>query len=189
MFKMKKLFLSSLIFFVFFLSSYLLYADSTINKGQHLFTRTNLKFKGRKVFFHNISSLKGFIPVGSAVIIKKVGKDYIKFKLVENDNVYVLTTIPGHYNKYFVKDIKDIGLKENSVEVMGNIKNMAVAKGMTKEEVYIAKGCPAFIAYGKKSWSYTLEQIMQSDTWYYNSTSRVTEVVVRFDNGVVTKTE
>lgn len=189
MFKMKKLFLLSLIFFVFFLSSYLLYADSTINKGQHLFTRTNLKFKGRKVFFHNMSSLKGFIPVGSDVIIKKIGKDYIKFKLGKNGNVYILATTPDHYDKYFTKSLEDVGLKGLSDKIKGNVQNMTVEPGMKKAEVYIAKGCPAFIAYGKKSWFCTLEQIMQSDIWHYNSTSRVTEVIVRFENGVVTKIE
>ena len=34
---------------------------------------------------------------------------------------------------------------------------------MTKEEVYVSKGCPAYIAWGKKTEKNSLNEIMKSD--------------------------
>ena len=67
------------------------------------------------------------------------------------------------------------------------MRKMKVKEGMSKAEVYISKGCPAFIGYGKKSWFYTYDQILESDEWYFNRNTRSTEMIVRFENGVVSK--
>ena len=165
-------------------------------RGQELFTRTNLKVKGNVVFFHNMSKLKKSIPLGTAVTIMGTGRYYeggrdgsekIKFKVIESGKKYVLTDLPTVYRKYFVKNLQDIGIDDVSPEVKRNIKNMSIAPGMTKKEVYISKGCPAYIAHGEKSWGYTLDEIMESDAWYYNKDSRAREMIVLFDNGIVTK--
>ena len=156
---MKKIFGIALctIFAVVLFSEHLLAVD----KGEALFTRTNLKTHGKKIFFHNLSISLGFIPVGTNVIVKKVGKDSIRFQLVDNSKTYILTVLSEQHNKYFVKDIEEIGLENISNDVKLKIKEMAVAPGMTKKEVYISRGCPSYIAYGDKSWLYTLDQVMK----------------------------
>ena len=176
-------------FFVILLFGSSRAADIDTLVGQKLFTRANLKAKGKVIVFHNISAAKGFIPVGTAVIIEKVGKEKIKFRLAEGGERYVLITLPGHYDRYFVKSAEEIGLKGISDKIKGNIQNMTIAKGMTKEEVYIARGCPGFIGHGEKSWFYTLDQIMESDSWHYYYNSRKLEMIVKFENGVVVEIE
>ena len=169
-------------------------------KGQKLFTRTNLRTNGEKIFFHNFSLSPGFIPVGTSLIVKKVGrtnsvskkvvgKDTIQFQLIDNLKTYTLKVLPEHYDKYFVEDIKEIELENINNDAMLKIKEMTVAPGMTKKEVYISRGCPSYIAYGDISLSHTLDQIMKSDTWYYNSKKRSIEMLVKFENNVVVEIE
>ena len=156
--------------------------------GQTVFTRTNLKNQGRTIYFHNMSKTKGFIPVGTPVIIKSIAKDNIRFQLAEGDaecKTYIVKALSAYYDRYFVKSTAEIGLKKMSSSARGNIKTMVVVPGMTKEEVYVSRGCPAFIDWGVKSWAFPLDEIMESDTWYYNAGTSKIEMLVTFKNGVV----
>jgi len=166
-------------------SNSLLAVDAEALKGEELFTRTNLKAQGCTVFFQNMSKSKGFIPVGTAVEITNVGKKYIKFKVLDTGKQYKLEALSDFYDRYFVKSINDIGLKNISDKTMQYVKDMQVEPGMTKEEVYISRGCPAFIAWGVKSWFATPNEIMSSNTWYYNAGTSKIEMLVIFENGVV----
>jgi len=182
---------------VFFLDSSLAITEKAL-EGQKLFTRTNLKAKGNVVFFHNMGELKKSIPFGTAVTIMGTGRYYeggrdgskkIKFMVIESGKKYVLTDLPTVYRKYFVKNLQDIEIDDASLEAKRNIKNMSIAPGMSKKEVHISKGCPAYIAHGEKSWGYTLDEIMESDVWYYNKDSRTREMIVKFNNDVVSGIE
>lgn len=154
-------------------------------EGQKVFTRTNLRSQGSTIFFHNMSQSKGFIPVGTAVIITKVGKEYIKFEAIETGKKYTLRALSDYYDRYFVKDASEIGLKNINSKIMKHVENMEIVPGMTKEEAYISRGCPAFIGWGVKSWLSTLGEVMGSDTWYYNAGTSKIEMLVTFKNGVV----
>ncbi|MBL7130936.1 MAG: hypothetical protein ISS45_06015 [Candidatus Omnitrophica bacterium] len=167
------------------LSNSLSAMDAKAIEGEELFTRTNLKAQGSKVFFQNMSKLKGFIPVGTAVGITKVGKQYIKFKVLDTGKQYKLEALSDFYDRYFVKNIDDVGLQNINEKTMQYVNNMQVEPGMTKEEVYISRGCPAFIGWGIKSWFATLDEIMSSNTWYYNAGTSKIEMLVIFENGVV----
>lgn len=160
-------------------------ADAEFLEGEELFTRSNLKAKGRIVFFHNMSKSKGFIPVGTAVLITSVGKQSIRFEIIETGERYTLKALSDQYSRYFVKDLNEIGLKNISSKIKRDVENMGVVRGMTKNEVYISRGCPAFIAWGVKSWFSTLGDIMSSNTWYYNAGTSKIEMLVIFENGVV----
>lgn len=178
------------VFATFLLSDYSTAFDKKDLEGQNFYTRTNLKAHGKTVFFNNLSKTKGFIPVGTLVMIKKVSKDSIKFELLEGDKEYKTFTLKApseYYDNYFVKGISEIELNKMSGSVKDNVKNMAVVPGMTKAEVYVSRGCPAFIGWGVKSWGYSMGQIMQSDTWYYNAGTSKIENLVIFENGVVSE--
>ena len=161
--------------------------------GKKLFTRTNLKVKGSTVFFHNMSSLKEFIPVGTAVVITGAGGKVIKFKTVDigytgfAGKKYNITDRPSVYEKYFVADKNEIDFKAMSRKAREAIKTMSVHSGMTKNEIFVSKGCPAYISSGVKSWGASLEKVMSSDKWYYNLDTRRRDLIVDFTNGVVTK--
>lgn len=172
---------------LFLFSDRLLAVDAGLLKGQKLYTRTNLTREGKVIYFHNMSQFKSSFPVGTAVVIADGTGwgDQIMFKLVQNGWYYVLYVQPQEYDKYFVKDINDIGLQSMSKEVLDHINNMSVARGMTKKEVYISRGCPSYIGYGVKSYGHALDQVMESNTWYYNRTTRKIEMLVTFKDDVV----
>ena len=154
-------------------------------KGEELFTRTNLKARGRTVFFHNMTKEKDIIPVGSKVLIKGTSSKTIKFKLIGEEKTYRLTDRPNVYGKYFVKNINEIGLSAVSAKAKAAIDGMSIYTGMTKDEAFTSKGCPAYIGHGIKSWGHTLDEVMQSDTWYYNEDTRRRSMIVEFKNGKV----
>jgi len=163
----------------------LLTSNAEVFKGEELFTRSNLKAKGNTIFFHNMSKLKGFIPAGTAVEITKAGRNFVSFKVLENGKRYLIKEPSRYSAKFFVKSLKEIGLEKMSKETKENIGNMSAEKGMTKKEVFTAKGCPAYVAQGERSMRHSLDQIMDSDTWFYNLDSRGRESIVTFQNGVV----
>jgi len=165
--------------------------DAKALKGEELFTRSNLKAKGRKIFFHNMSCLKGFIPVGTAVKITRAGGSAISFKVLENGKKYTIHEPSQYWAKYFVRNLDEIGLEKMNEQRREKIKgnSLVVAKGMTKKEVFAIKGCPAYIGYGERSTKHSLDQIMDSDTWYYNKDSRMRESTVIFTNGLVDKVQ
>ena len=167
----------------------LLTSYAEVFEGKELFTRSNLKTNGSIIYFHNMSLSKGFIPAGTAVVITKVGKRFIKFEDLETGEKYTIKEPSAYYSKYFVESIKEVGLKKMDEKTRENIKNMSAVQGMTKKEVFTAKGCPAYIGYGEKSEKHSLDQIMDSDTWYYNANSRGREMIVTFENGAVVNVE
>jgi len=156
-----------------------------VSEGMKLYTRTNLTTKGKKIYYHNLRSSKGFILVGTAVEVKKVGEEKIKFMVLNNGMEYSLEAPSADFEKYFVKTKDELRLNDMSQETLREIENMNVKVGMTKAEVYISRGCPSYIGFGKKSWFHTFDQVMNSNTWYYNLSRRGIENIVRFKDGVV----
>lgn len=165
------------------------YADteSLITKGDKFFTRTNLCLKGSTVFFHNMSALKSIIPVGTEVEITGTAGKAIYFKTIEAGKSYHVTDKPSVYAKYFVKEKDEIGLGLMNEKAKEAVKNMTAYSGMTKNEVLVSKGCPAYIGYGIKSWGLSLDELMASDTWYYNLNTRRNDIVIEFEDGIATK--
>ncbi len=153
--------------------------------GDTLYTRSNLMAKGDTIFWHNMSGLKHMVPAGTEVKVLNFSKKAIVFSVPGGKEKYRLLTETGNYNKYLVKNRQEIGLEKIPGEVMKKIKNREIAKGMTKEEVYIAKGCPAYIGWGEESLVRSLEDIMDSNTWYYHINSRNHDCSVKFKDGVV----
>lgn len=163
-----------------------LYASTL--QGGVLFTRSNLRAEGTRIFWHNMSSLKAVIPVGTEVkSVTDVG-GWIEFTVADGNKQYRLVVEPKYWDKYFVKNRNDLGLDKLSEAKKQQVMSSEVVVGMTKEEVYASKGCPAYIAWGKTTERNSLNEIMQSDKWYYMASSRGHDVMVTFGNGVVVKT-
>lgn len=165
------------------------FAEELGLKGQTLCARSNLKAKGRTVYFHNMTKEKDVIPVGSEATIVSTGNRTIKFKVPGSDKTYRLTDQPAVYAKYFVKDKSELGLDKLSPQMKQTIDNMEVNEGMTKDEVLMSKGCPAYIGYGIKSWGHTLGELMASNTWYYNQDTKKRDMIVSFEDDKVTNIE
>lgn len=163
------------------------YAEALI-KGDVAYVRSNLRAEGSKIVWHNMSSLKELIPVGTEVKIKGISGGLITFVTNDTNKTYYIYADSSKWNKFLVKDKKDIGLDGLSADQKTKVENGDVSLGMTKQEVYASKGCPAYRAWGKTTERDSLDDIMQSDKWYYNVSSRGHDVMATFENGVVVKT-
>lgn len=153
--------------------------------GDTLYARSNLMVNGDTIFWHNMSGFKGIIPAGTEINILHFSRKAIIFIVPGEEKKYRLLTETANYDKYFVKDKDAIGLEKLSSDVMKKIKGRMILEGMTKEEVFISRGCPAFIGWGEVSLRRTFESAMKSDTWYYYLNSRNLECLVKFKDGVV----
>lgn len=161
---------------------------AALAKGDVVYVRSNLHVDGNKILWHNMRVYKEVIPVGTEAKIKNVSGSVVSFVKTGDSKTYYVYADSSKWNKFFVKDRKDIGLDGLSLDMKNKVENSEVVAGMTKEEVYASKGCPAYIAWGKTSERNTLDEIMQSDKWYYMTNSRGHDVMVTFANGVVVKT-
>ena len=50
------------------------------------------------------------------------------------------------------------------------------------------KGFPAYLAWGKKTFKISFNEIIKSDKWYYMTNRHGQDVMVTFENGIVIKT-
>lgn len=163
------------------------YAEGLV-RGDIAYVRSNLRAEGYKIVWHNMSSLKGLIPVGTEVKIKGSSGGLITFVTNDTNKTYYIYASSERWDKFFVKNKKDIGLDGLSPDQKKQVENCDVLVGMTKDEVYASKGCPAYIAWGVKSESKSFAEIMQSDKWYYMTSSRGHDVMATFQDGKVIKT-
>lgn len=159
------------------------YAD-TLKSGETVYTRCNLRPDGTTLLFHNMSAMKGRIPAGSEAKIEKCRGGIIVFDDSSTNKQYRIVVDCNQWNKFFVKNKNEISSLVNRPQV----ENGEAVVGMTKEEVYASKGCPAYIAWGKTSQKQSFDEVMQSDKWYYMTNSRGHDTMVTFENGVAVKT-
>ena len=161
---------------------------AALEKGETVYTRSNLRLDGNTIFWHNMSALRGRLPVGTEAKIEKCTGGSIVFVTNDTNKSYRIAANSGKWNKFLVKDKKEIGLDGISSDKRSQIENGEAAAGMTKEAVYASRGCPAYIAWGKTSERKTFDDIMKSDTWYYMANSRGHSTMVTFADGIVAKT-
>ena len=164
------------------------YADKLKN-GETVYARSNLRATGGIIYWHNMNSFRGLIPVGAAVKIKGISERFggIEIIVIDTNEQYGIDCSAKQWDKYFVKDKNEIGLDKLSPDTKDRVMNCEVVNGMTKAEVYASKGCPAYIAWGKTTEKNSLAEVLQSDKWYYMTKRRGHDVMVTFANGVVVK--
>lgn len=186
---MKKLSFALLvaICFVSFISS--AYAD-LLKRGDVVYARSNLRAQtSGEILWHNMRSFRGLCPVSTEVKITQGAGNVIMFVTTDTKKGYVLFAADcNQWDKFFVKDKNEIGLDKFSPDIKAKVMNCEVANGMTKEEVYASKGCPAYRAWGEKTFKIPFNEIMKSDKWYYMTNRHGHDVMVTFANGVVVKT-
>ena len=161
---------------------------AVLAQGDMVYVRSNLHVDGSKIFWHNMCSYRELVPVGTEVKIKGVSGDVITFVPTNAKKTYYVYADSNKWDKFFVKDKKEIGLEKLSPDRKGQVENGEVVNGMTKEEVYASKGCPAYLAWGKKTFKISFNEIIKSDKWYYMTNRHGQDVMVTFENGVVIKT-
>jgi len=150
------------------------FADG-LQKGDVVYAKYGMRGKGKTIFWHNMSALPILVPAGSEV--KIVGINAKKVVFTSGSNKYTLATLTSQWDKYFVKNMSDVDVSKAA--------SGPVSVGMSKADVYLIKGCPAYIGYGELSNRHSLDEVFASNEWYYNVNSRLRDAVIYFDNGVV----
>lgn len=160
------------------------FAD-TLAKGEIVYTRSTLKADGNTIYWHNMTLDKVIIPIGTEVKIDKCVGNRMVFVTTDTNKTFRVVAMSKYWDKFFVKSKKDLGLDTLSADKKALIDKGEVTIGMTKNEVYMSRGCPAYIKWGVKSEKYPFSDVMLSDKWYYMRSTAGHEKMIAFKDGVV----
>lgn len=111
------------------------------------------------------------IPAGDKVRITEIDRHLIKFEHNGKDYNFAFTEkgnsgSPELYAKFFTREDMSAKLNKLPEELRGKIKRGVAEKGMTKEQMLLAVGCPAVVD-NQKTFTLTLKDILSSDKWIY----------------------
>lgn len=146
-----------------------------LKKDDTVYARYALRGKGREVFWHNMSGMQVLVPAGTELKVDAVSPDAMVLVKVDDKKKIKLQADSVQWKKYFVTNKGDLKVNEAT----------DIKEGMAKEEIYAIWGCPSYTAYGVKSYLKSLDDILASDTWYYNVTTGAVGALVKFSNGRV----
>jgi hypothetical protein len=152
-----------------------------LKKGDVVFAKYSMRGHGKELFWHNMKSMPVLVPAGTELKVLAIGPEKVVLGKVNVDKAderikFQMLANTAQWDKYFVMDKKD---SSTSAE------NADIKEGMSKEEVYLTFGCPSYTGYGVKSYFKSMQEIMSSDTWYYNATTRALGVLIKFSDGKV----
>lgn len=151
-----------------------------LTEGNEYFVNTALHVvDGDEIYWVNHTAKSVLIKAGTRVKIKAITGHKIAFELKGKKYNFAFTEkgtqgSDEFYSKFFTE--KDINSEIDAYpeDIKGNIKKGKAEKGMTKEQVLRAVGCPAIIEDRQKTFDLTLKEIMESDKWifYYTKFNR-----------------
>jgi hypothetical protein len=154
------------------------------------YARCNLKvFKGDHISWVNWQATRTMIPVGTKLNVI-IGSSGATITDIETGKSYSLDTGASgdmYLEKFVTREKVDVG--KFPEEVQRNIAKAVAKVGMTKEQVYIAMGPPAWA--GKNTDSMTYAEIMRENLWTYKRKRFAKNIGVAFDpvSGLVNRTE
>lgn len=171
--------------------------QSGINKliGQTVFNRVALRTWEKRVMrFTNLYHNGVFIPAGTECIIRDISKKGITF--VANGRDYVLgewltnvspQDIRLSFEKYFATDKDRIGLDRISPAFQDSVRSGVDEIGMTKEEILLCLGYPAYLGRKDNTKDYSREFILTQNDWFYLTTPRLNKILFIFKGGKLYK--
>ena len=164
--------------------------QNTQLKGQIFYARCNLKvIKGNRITWVNWQSTPIFIPVGTEFTAIRNGSEAILHDVKQGKDFHLDIGADGdvYLEKFLSKN--PVSIKEYPTEIQGNIRNTVARIGMTKEQVYIAMGPPAWA--GEKTYKMTYDEIVAANLWVYKRRRFGKNIGVAFDyeTGKVNRTE
>jgi hypothetical protein len=165
-------------------------SQKTPVKKQVYYARCNLKvIKGNYITWVNWQSTPIFLPVGTEFTIERSGSKATLYDVKQGTEYDLDIGADGeNYLEKFVSK-NQVSIKEYSTEIQANIRNTVARIGMTKEQVYIAMGPPAWA--GEKTYNMTYDEIMAANLWVYKRRRFGKNIGVAFDyeTGKVNRTE
>jgi hypothetical protein len=136
--------------------------------GQRAYNRVSFRvLKKNVIWFTNYYHTGILIPVGTECTINGISRGIIKFTaqrqeyklkdwLIDDDP----SNLDQSFAKYFVKDKKEVGLENINPEFHDSVISGYDELGMSKEEILMALGYPAYLGIRDPTTLYSREYIL-----------------------------
>ncbi|MEK7842439.1 MAG: hypothetical protein AAB197_07170 [Deltaproteobacteria bacterium] len=181
---------------IFFVCLLFVFSVARANTGQAedgaYYARCNLKvLKGNKITWVNWQSSPSMVPAGTKL---KVTKGDGEATLVDaKTNTSYSLDIGASGDQFLEKFVtkKPVDISNLPANIQKDIKKGIPRNDMTKEQVYIAMGPPAYIDGKNKTDNATYENIMAANLWVYERRRLGKRIGIEFDasSGLVSRTE
>ena len=158
-----------------------------VSQGQTVYNRVGLRTYGENIIYYTNRYFGGtYIPAGSECAIQTISKESIEFTF--NGEKYVLVNWIGDvsaenvktcFEKFFSEDKSEIGLDKVNPDFREEVQEGFVKEGMTKEEVLLSLGYPAYLGVKDPTYDDNREFILAHNDWYYFK-GRKTKILIRF---------
>lgn len=145
-----------------------------LEAGKDYFVRTALHaVRGDEIYWVNYTDTAKtiLIPSGDKVTITEIDEHIIKLEHQGKSYNFAFTEKRNKgtgelYAKFFTADDVASKIRKYPEDIRSKIKRGIAEKGMTKEQLLFAVGCPAVVD-GQKTFNLSLKEIMSSDKWIY----------------------
>lgn len=137
------------------------------------FLRCTLRANGPSMFSTNYLGLPAAARVGTPAEIKMYSTGQVDMDL--NKIMYQMypvsqpfdTNAQNFVEKFFVDDVRALGLEKLEPPRKTNILNGQAEIGMTKEQVYMTLGPPAWVDFDYDASNLSYSAIMEKNRWVY----------------------
>jgi hypothetical protein len=163
-------------------------------EGQTVFNRVSFRAgEENKIKNTNPFSSGALIPSGTECTIKAISPKEIKFIAIGGS--YVLTgwrigyggvNTRASFYKFFVRNKQTVGLDKVNPDFRDNVIHGTVRLGMTKGEVLLSLGYPAYLGQRNPTTDDSRAAILAADHWYYFKSGKK-EVLLKFEAGLLTQ--
>ena len=143
-----------------------------LTEGKEYFVNTALHaVRGDEIYWINYTDKSTLIPAGDKVKITAISGHIIKFEHRGKEYNFAFTDKGNSgnteiYSKFFTEKNIKAEIDAYPDKIKGSVKRGVAEKGMTKEQMLRAVGCPATVN-GQKAFNMSLKDIMESDDWIY----------------------
>ena len=161
-------------------------------EGQTVFNRVSFRTDGEnKIKNANPFSGGVLIPPGTVCTIKAISPTEIKF--IATGERYALTSwrigyggvnTRASFYKFFAQDKETVGLDKVNPDFRESVLRGIAEVGMTKGEVLLSLGYPAYLGKENPTIDDSRAAIMSNDDWYYLKSEKET-VSLKFTAGVL----
>ena len=158
-----------------------------VSEGQRVFNRVGFRTYRENVIYYTNRYVGGtLIPAGSECVIQDMSGDTIKFTF--NGEQYVLVewigdvsaeNVKPFFEKFFSKNRSEIGLDKVNPAFRELVQEGFVKEGMSKEEVLLSIGYPAYLGVKDPTYDDERKLILSQNDWYYFK-GRRTKILLRF---------
>ena len=163
-------------------------------EGQTVFNRVSFRADGdNRIEDTNPLSGGVLIPPGTACAIKAISPTEIKF--IAKGHSYILTSWRIGYgsvntrisfHKFFAQNKEAVGLDKVSPEFRESVLSGIAKVGMSKGEVLLSLGYPAYLGRENPTADVSRAGIVSSDDWYYLKPEKE-KMSLKFKEGILTE--